>query len=88
VAGTKAIADLCRNLKEQVILLECGFAKEVLRCLRCGPFGGPYRFGIAAETTTNAAALDLAAFATNDGHVFLDVMEPIAPNAFEISLGS
>jgi hypothetical protein len=86
--SNRRIDALCRSLKDQTLTLVDGFAEEVLKCLRCGPFGGPYRFGITHENTKDKSSIDLIAFATNDGHFFIETMEPIAPNTFEIALGS
>jgi hypothetical protein len=62
-----------------------GFAEKIFRCLRSGPSGAPYRFGIAVR---NPRDTSLAGFAAAEGHVFIDTMELIAPSMFEIALGS
>jgi hypothetical protein len=86
--GSESIDALCRSLRDQTATLVNVFAQALSRCLRCGSFGEPYRFGIRSENIDRDKALDLAAFAIGEGHPFIETMEPIAPNTFEVGLGS
>ncbi|HXO44019.1 MAG TPA: hypothetical protein VN846_00995 [Candidatus Cybelea sp.] len=85
IGGSPHLDALRRGVKDDTVTHVFGFAEKILRCLRCGPLGAPYRFGSAVGNTRDTS---LAEFAASEGHVFIDTMELIAPNMFEIALGS
>jgi hypothetical protein len=84
IGGSPHTDALCRGLKDDTVAHVCGFADKILRCLRCGPSGAAYRFGIAVGNTRDTS---LAEFAAAERHVSIDTMELIASNMFEIALG-